>query len=308
MKKLILIACLCLVFVAGFSQSITTQAFTVGGDFDKFHPVIFSDGGWSHGATELEISRSSVHTNSTWRGSLISKFRFHTTRWGHGSNFIDADIRSKTRPFIADWKDATGLNNSLDFIIWMRGGTTTYYFRSSNTDMPVPRVYDGIHNPLPFQQVNGVAHSYKTDFNSCVNQNGLTYNHEAYFNGGGKHFFGGKLEIGYSADSEEKLLVRGNASVDGVLKAREIKVEAQTADFVFEPDYNLRPLYEVEAFVKTNKHLPEIPSAKQMKADGVNVAEMNKLLLQKVEELTLYILIQDKRINRLEKAILKSNL
>jgi len=76
--------------------------------------------------------------------------------------------------------------------------------------------------------------------------------------------------------------------VAGTIKATEIKVEAQTADFVFEPDYKLRPLDEVEIFVKENKHLPEIPSAKQMEADGVNVAEMNKLLLQKVEELTLY--------------------
>jgi len=78
--------------------------------------------------------------------------------------------------------------------------------------------------------------------------------------------------------------------VSGTIRANEIKVTAQTADFVFEPDYNLRSLDEVEAFVKTNKHLPEIPSAKQMEAEGVNVAEMNKLLLQKVEELTLYLI------------------
>jgi len=83
--------------------------------------------------------------------------------------------------------------------------------------------------------------------------------------------------------------------VNGTIRANEIKVTAQTADFVFEPNYNLRPLNEVEAFVKNNKHLPEIPSAKQMEADGVNVAEMNKLLLQKVEELTLYLIQMKKQ-------------
>ena len=107
-----------------------------------------------------------------------------------------------------------------------------------------------------------------------------------------------------SDDVYEKIMViRGNGNVGigtiypqakfevkSAIKASEIKVEAQTADFVFEEDYQLKPLVEVEAFVKFNKHLPEIPSVKQMEAEGVNVAEMNKLLLQKVEELTLYLI------------------
>lgn len=105
--------------------------------------------------------------------------------------------------------------------------------------------------------------------------------HTHYFT---KGRFAGNVGIGTSPSDEYAL------TTNGAIRATEIKVEAQTADFVFEPDYALRPLKEVEAFVKENKHLPEIPSAKQMEADGVNVAEMNKLLLQKVEELTLYLL------------------
>jgi len=89
--------------------------------------------------------------------------------------------------------------------------------------------------------------------------------------------------------------------VAGTIRATEIKVTAQTADFVFEPDYELRPLDEVEVFVKENKHLPEIPSAKQMEAEGVNVAEMNKLLLQKVEELTLYMIAMKKAYDDMQK-------
>ncbi|WP_461630275.1 hypothetical protein [Labilibaculum euxinus] len=87
-----------------------------------------------------------------------------------------------------------------------------------------------------------------------------------------------------------------NAKLDvaGTIRATEIKVEAQTADFVFEDDYQLRPLIEVEQFIHANKHLPDIPSAKEMKEDGVGLAEMNKLLLQKVEELTLYSIEMEK--------------
>lgn len=112
--------------------------------------------------------------------------------------------------------------------------------------------------------------------------------------------FSGNMVVGSDQiDSNYKLSVNGN------IKATEIKVEAQTADFVFEEDYKLRPLNVVEAFVKENKHLPEIPSAKQMEADGVNVAEMNKLLLQKVEEQTLYIIMMNKQLLELTKRMEK---
>jgi hypothetical protein len=94
--------------------------------------------------------------------------------------------------------------------------------------------------------------------------------------------------------------------VVGTIKATEIKVEAQTADFVFEEEYHLRPLPEVEGFVREHKHLPEIPSAKEMEKEGVNVAQMNKLLLQKVEELTLYLIDQNRKMEKLEMVVPKS--
>lgn len=62
---------------------------------------------------------------------------------------------------------------------------------------------------------------------------------------------------------------------------------------------------EVESFILENRHLPEIPNAEQMEAEGVNLAEMNKLLLMKVEELTLYMIEQQKMINALQGAISK---
>ena len=89
--------------------------------------------------------------------------------------------------------------------------------------------------------------------------------------------------------------------VKGGILASSIKVEAQTADFVFDEDYDLKNLAEVKSFIEQNKHLPGIPSASQMKESPVDLAEMNKLLLQKVEELTLYLLEQQEQINNLQK-------
>ncbi len=88
--------------------------------------------------------------------------------------------------------------------------------------------------------------------------------------------------------------------VVGSIRAKEIIVETNGADFVFADDYRLRPLSEVEAFITANKHLPEIQSAQEMQKDGVSVSGLQTQLLQKIEELTLYILQQEKRILALE--------
>ena len=72
------------------------------------------------------------------------------------------------------------------------------------------------------------------------------------------------------------------------------------ADFVFNNNFKLRPLSDVEKFVNTNKHLPDVPSAKEVSEKGYSQHDMNKVLLQKIEELTLYILEQQKKIETLE--------
>lgn len=97
---------------------------------------------------------------------------------------------------------------------------------------------------------------------------------------------------------------KGNHAIDGKLVVKEIEIKLVTgADFVFSPDYNLRPLSEIEAFVKENRHLPEIPSEKKMQEDGVNVNELQIKLLQKIEELTLYVIEQDKKIEELQRKL-----
>lgn len=96
----------------------------------------------------------------------------------------------------------------------------------------------------------------------------------------------------------------GNQAINGKLEAKEIKVTTTpTADFVFDADYNLPSLEFIESFVEENKHLPEIASADDMKKDGVNVGEFQIKLLQKIEELTLYTIDQEKRIEKYEASL-----
>lgn len=82
--------------------------------------------------------------------------------------------------------------------------------------------------------------------------------------------------------------------VNGKVRANEIVVNTTGADFVFEPTYKLPQLSEVKSYIEKNHHLPEIPSAKEMQATGVSVGELNTKLLQKIEELTLYLIEQQK--------------
>lgn len=114
----------------------------------------------------------------------------------------------------------------------------------------------------------------------------------------------GKVGIGTS-NPDEKLTVKGK------IHAEEVKVDlAVPADYVFQkyftgtselkPEYTMLTLAEVESFVKENNHLPSIPSAEEIRENGLQLGEMNNLLLQKVEELTLYIIEQNKRIEALE--------
>ncbi|MCW3807938.1 hypothetical protein [Plebeiibacterium marinum] len=109
----------------------------------------------------------------------------------------------------------------------------------------------------------------------------------------------------YANEIEVKDMSANNLNLNGNLAANNITVKAngQTADFVFSDTYNLKDLSEVEDYIKTHKHLPDIPSATQMEEQGVNLAEMNKLLLQKVEEMMLYLIKKEKEINKLKMQI-----
>ena len=94
----------------------------------------------------------------------------------------------------------------------------------------------------------------------------------------------GKLGIGTTTPTEK-------LEVNGTIRSKEVKVEAAPwPDYVFEPNYKLRSLEEIEKFIKSEKHLPEVPSSAEVEENGIALGEMNALLLKKIEELTLHLI------------------
>jgi hypothetical protein len=109
----------------------------------------------------------------------------------------------------------------------------------------------------------------------------------------GYTFSGGNVGIGTT--NPQRLL-----HVAGIIGAEEVIVSATGADYVFQPGYHLQPLKDVQAYISENHHLPDIPSAVEVREKGVNLGEMQSKLLAKVEELTLHMIQADERNNRLE--------
>ncbi|MEO9802467.1 MAG: hypothetical protein ABJF04_04430 [Reichenbachiella sp.] len=101
--------------------------------------------------------------------------------------------------------------------------------------------------------------------------------------------------VGIGVNPSDKL------TVDGRIRSEEVKVEIVNGpDYVFEDNYELLTLQETKQYISTNKHLPEIPSAKEMETNGVDVGEMNMRLLKKIEELTLHMIRIDEELQQLK--------
>ena len=94
-----------------------------------------------------------------------------------------------------------------------------------------------------------------------------------------------------------KLAIAGKAVAEEVV----VKLQSMWPDYVFEERYHLPTYAELENYIRANRHLPGVPTAAEVREEGVTLGEMNVILLKKIEELTLYILEQDKRIQQLEK-------
>lgn len=90
-------------------------------------------------------------------------------------------------------------------------------------------------------------------------------------------------------------------TVKGKIHAKELKLNLSipVPDYVFEKKYKLMPLNELEDFITKNKHLPEIPPAKEIEQSGISLSEMSLKILKKTEEMTLYIINHEKRLNAL---------
>jgi hypothetical protein len=110
-------------------------------------------------------------------------------------------------------------------------------------------------------------------------------------------FVTGNIGIGTSSPGSHKL------AVEGTIGARKVKVTsvAPWPDYVFAKDYKLPSIHSIEKYIEEHQHLPGIPSAEIVAKEGIDLGEMNAKLLEKIEQLTLYIVEINKRLEVLEK-------
>ncbi|WP_339815070.1 hypothetical protein [uncultured Imperialibacter sp.] len=258
--------------VVALGRSVSTRgSFTVGGSSSSFYPVQFqSDAPGTASSNELHIYRSNVHTNGSWKGTFSIYIQFHPTQYGHFGQNLERIIyqTGNGSPYhdpVGDIKDGSNSGGGRDLIVWLRGGAT---YEWNNT---------GPTGPWTLANANtggsNIVDSSNRTWGAITSQTGIVSN------------------------AKNRMYLP-----DAGIRAKHFVSDTQTyADFVFKPEYKLPELKDVEQFIKANQHLPDIPAEAEVMQNGMDLAAMNVKLLQKVEELTLYIIDQNKRIEALEK-------
>ncbi len=114
----------------------------------------------------------------------------------------------------------------------------------------------------------------------------------------GNVLFAGSGNVGIGTSNPTQKL-----SVNGTIQAKEIIIETNWSDFVFNENYKLMDLTELKSYIDKNKHLPDIPSDLEVTNNGIQVGKIESKLLQKVEELTLYVIKLNKENQDLKKQL-----
>jgi hypothetical protein len=253
------------------------------------------------------------------------KWLLHTQDWMNGDFFIVPDNSSG----VSDWGKSVRLerstgnffvgdkNNALKVVMGSAGGVTMGYgtgyigfnanrnvsannwnFKSDGANSGAAMMWADVDGKLRISsfQTSGNVDVTQTDA-AVVDHRSLTIGWVNSFNAGlggpqitiGKGLSGGPHVNDYTL------------AVPGKIVAKEVVVTITNwADFVFEDDYVLTPLKEVETYVKENKHLPNVPSEEELKTTGSDVATMDAILIRKIEEMQLYIIDLQKQIDELK--------
>ncbi len=202
------------------------------------------------------------------------------------------------------WNEGLAENATGNLYLNKFGGNTGIGYSGSapraQATLTVKRGFDSPWGTAAFEGTEHVSHfNYDKEEHTYIRGGKNTSNVYINDNPTGNVIIangGGKVGIGTNNPTHK-------LSVNGTIRAKEIRVNTDWADFVFEKEYKLRPLAEVEKYILEHKHLPEIPSAKEIEGTegGLNVGEMSKLFMQKIEELTLYMIEAQKQIDTLKK-------
>ncbi len=289
MKKTLFIACTCLLTTTQlFAQDLT----------QNYRKLILN----SSNSTSLFQSNSS---NGVWASGMIA-----TDRWGI---FEDATTAKERFTILPGGNTGIGTNNPRSKLHVYKGnsGGNPHAF----SDITVEDNDNGMISILTPNNKNGYFgfgdseddYSGGMEYDHAKDRMILrvnNHNHNITIDSSGN------VGIGITNPSEK-------LTVDGKILCEEVEVVLNVAapDYVFEKyytghsnlksDYVMPTLEDIEAYTKVNHHLPSVPSAKELKEQGLELKEMSVILLQKIEELTLYTIEQEKRIKALESQIAK---
>ncbi|WP_292010853.1 hypothetical protein [Chryseobacterium sp.] len=270
------------------ANSQTFSSFTTAGNQSQYVPVSFKSITSDGGNRTFFITRNDIHEGRDWLAHGIVAITGIGYGWGSGGNGLRVDNftygyettnYSKIVNFLGRVMTANATN---DIIVFLRGGTKYYYTNAvvvSNTGA----YQDAAGLSLGSVSINDPFYNLpKGTYYGSGDINGKTSNFAAIDNG--------NVGIGVS-NPVNKL------DVNGIVHAREVKVDLQNwPDYVFENQYRLNTLEEVEKHIRDKGHLPNIPSAEEVIRKGINLGEMNVKLLEKIEELTLYSIEQNKQL------------
>jgi hypothetical protein len=189
--------------------------FRVEGNFEEFYPIIFRDDSWGDGSLTLEINRPIAHIDSPSRGSLISKFTIHSAVWEHGSEMCIAEIYStSSNQFIAGYENYP---YGQKFIVWLRGGGTTYRFRSNH----LVTLEDSSATAKTFTFLNEKRqYPIKTGVDNYVLYNGIHFDRNLVIDGNvgiGTANPKAQLDVTGHANIGDHLHVNGSTSISGSL-------------------------------------------------------------------------------------------
>lgn len=200
---------------------------------------------------------------------------------------------------------STGTNTGAEYLVWYDAKTSTWITRmvsaaGLSSNHPILEVENNVVKVLT-SHANLYTVKIFVEFYDTGNNYVVPYLFGSSFQwqrqGTNLFYMDGK--VGIATDSPKELL-----SVNGNIQAKEIKVTTTATDwpdYVFADEYKLLSLKETAEFIKENKHLPGVPKAKEIEENGLSLGQMNKILMQKIEELTLHMIDKDKRIEALEK-------
>lgn len=262
----------------------TNQAFAMGYNNQATAKLTFAFGDYNKVTKAYSFAIGSTNTVNANTSIAIGCWLKNTVDYGITIGFGN----QKSLPLV---------NNTDGIMMGMNSDKPTFFISSSSCDGRTGRVgignvtdpqaklhikadnysYDGEDADILLEptRANKIAVIYFKDKNNSIS---VSSNNKMYFNAGEYNF------------------------VNGVIRAEEVVVELMKdwPDYVFNDDYQLTSLEDVKKFIDDNGHLPGVPSAGQVSEEGVKLGEINTKLLEKIEELTLYIIQQEERIQALE--------